>query len=552
MAPASSDPRDLMTVLSLRHRAEFTLLISDITNEMRMGTEKSFNTLFETRTTFNRQLSNNSYQDRENAQRDASEPRLKEPISNPQTASKFHRLRFDTMTHFDSWQRSIISKLGEVINASNSNERSARGRQARPDLPPRRNMSPKPDLPPRPDLPPSYSSSSNVVAEAEEVHDLQDMYPPLSTSLSRRPRTDREVIISSMLLLILSLGNYSAHSRILLLYLTSSLDLPLSVLTTEESEVAKTLLEAAKEMSGDKEAQKRREENKISRRWKVGLAGVGGAIIVGVTGGLAAPVVASGIGALMGGIGLGAAANVLGIFFMNGALVGTIFGAFGGRMTGEMVDAYAKDVQDFKFLPLHEVPVQEGQDPSSAENPANSKERKLRVTIGINGWLRDKDDVLKPWRTLGPDSEVFALRYEMDALLNLGNSLDTMVSSYAWGFVKTEILKRTVLASLTAVLWPVYLLKMATSVDNPFSLARSRSEKAGEVLADALINKAQGERPVTLIGYSLGARVIHSCLMSLVRRRAFGLVESVVFIGAPVPSNSHDWRAMRRYVYFYN
>jgi len=51
-----------------------------------------------------------------------------------------------------------------------------------------------------------------------------------------------------------------------------------------------------------------------------------------------------------------------------------------------------------------------------------------------------------------------------------------------------------------------------------------------------------------LIGYSLGARVIYSCLSSLAERRAFGLVESVVFIGAPAPSNSNTWRAMRSVV----
>jgi thioesterase domain-containing protein len=124
----------------------------------------------------------------------------------------------------------------------------------------------------------------------------------------------------------------------------------------------------------------------------------------------------------------------------------------------------------------------------------------------------------------------------MDSLMELGVSLKSMVSSYAWSFLKLEILKRTVLATLWSALWPVYLLKMAASIDNPFSKARNRSEKAGQVLADALINKAQGERPVTLIGYSLGPRVIYSCLKSLAEREAFGLVEFVVFIGAPVPS----------------
>jgi len=153
--------------------------------------------------------------------------------------------------------------------------------------------------------------------------------------------------------------------------------------------------------------------------------------------------------------------------------------------------------------------------------------------------------VVKPWRVLGQDSEVFALRYEMEALLELGTSLQNMVSSYAWSFVKLEILKRTVLATLWSALWPVYLLKMATSIDNPFAVARNRSEKAGEVLADALINKAQGERPVTLIGYSLGSRVIYSCLRSLAERKAFGLIENVVFIGSPIPSTPDNWRVMR-------
>lgn len=89
---------------------------------------------------------------------------------------------------------------------------------------------------------------------------------------------------------------------------------------------------------------------------------------------------------------------------------------------------------------------------------------------------------------------------------------------------------------------------MATSIDNPFAIARNRSEKAGRVLADALINRAQGERPVTLIGYSLGSRVIYSCLKSLAERQAFGLVENVIFIGSPIPSNTNNWRVMRSVV----
>ena len=89
---------------------------------------------------------------------------------------------------------------------------------------------------------------------------------------------------------------------------------------------------------------------------------------------------------------------------------------------------------------------------------------------------------------------------------------------------------------------------MSRITDNPSSVAKAGSEKAGEVLADALIDKAQGERPVMLIGYSLGARVIYTCLMTLTERRIFGLVESVVLVGAPTPSTASEWRKVRSVV----
>ncbi|KAL8937153.1 MAG: hypothetical protein Q9211_003835 [Gyalolechia sp. 1 TL-2023] len=123
-----------------------------------------------------------------------------------------------------------------------------------------------------------------------------------------------------------------------------------------------------------------------------------------------------------------------------------------------------------------------------------------------------------------------------------------MVSSAAWGYAKSEMIKHTIFAELTAALWPIAILKIGRVVDNPFSIAKTRSDKAGELLADALINKAQGERPVTLVGYSLGARVVYSCLMSLARRKAFGLVESAVLVGSPCPSTTGDWRVMRTVV----
>ena len=510
---------------------------------------------------------------KEQREKELSEPAMKE-------------LKQSCLKFFDQWRSSVIVRVGEVVNSRE--EASSQIKSANP-----------PDSTIHAPSDTKVDPTQPTDSEDESAWDLSKFYPPIDTPLALLDEKTKILIIHSMLLLMLSLEHYIAPSRVLLLYLTSSLHLPLKVLTQDEEKIAKGLLEAAKHMSGESEAKKKAEENKDSRKWKVGLASVAGAALIGVTGGLAAPLVAAGVGSVMGGLGLGAtaAAGYLGSVAGSTVIVGGLFGAYGGRMTGQMMDNYAREVDDFAFLPvrddrkntgkeeekvkvdiakksehvehalssessdqppLEDKPTGNAPETKRASQPEESQEekegvedpshRRLRVTIGISGWLTSKSEVVTPWHVLGHGSEAFALRFALEALMNLGNSMTTMVSSAAWGYAKSEMIKQTIFAELMSAMWPMALLKVARVVDNPFSIAKSRAEKAGEVLADALINKAQGERPVTLIGYSLGARVIYSCLMKLAERRAFGLVESVVLIGAPTPSTTSDWRVMRSVV----
>lgn len=205
------------------------------------------------------------------------------------------------------------------------------------------------------------------------------------------------------------------------------------------------------------------------------------------------------------------------------------------------MDNLSREVEDFAFLPVH------GRRKELDESEAASEEeRRLRVTIGITGWLTEKEEIVKPWRVLNKGSEVFALRWELETLINLGNSMKTMLSSAAWGYAQSQVIQKTIFAELMAgVTWPMGLAKVARVVDNPFTLSKTRADKAGEVLADALINHAQGQRSVTLVGYSMGARAIYSCLTSLAKRKAFDLVESAILIGAPTPSDTASWRTMK-------
>ena len=76
-----------------------------------------------------------------------------------------------------------------------------------------------------------------------------------------------------------------------------------------------------------------------------------------------------------------------------------------------------------------------------------------------------------------------------------------------------------------------------------------RAEKAGANLADSLTKQRfQGDRPVSLIGFSLAARTIYNCLMSLAERRQFGLVDSVVMLGTPAPADSGVWKTLKSVV----
>lgn len=438
------------------------------------------------------------------------------------SAPRMKELRLSALNHFDDWREAVLSRIGEVVNSKESaKQQKKEARPLSPHVPPKNIAEP-----------PRYDQG---VAKA-----LKDLYPPVDTPLAKLDEPHRALILHSMLLLLLSLEHYSAYSRTLLLHLTSSLRLSVGFLATDESKIARGLLAAA-DMKADEETKKKAEENSDSRKWKVGLAAVAGAAIIGVTGGLAAPLLAAGVGSVMGGLGLGATATAgyLGTLASSSVLVGGLFGAYGGKMTGKMMDQYAREVEDFAF-----VPIRTYHKPRKIEK----EYRRLRVAIGISGWLTEKDDVVDPWTVIGPEMEAFALRFELEALMKLGNSLTTMIRSAAWGYAKSEIIKRTVFASLTAGLWPLGLLKVSRIIDNPFSVAKARADKAGEVLADALINRAQGERPVTLVGYSLGARVIYTCLRTLAARKAFGLIESVVLLGAPTPSTAADWRIMRSVV----
>ncbi|KAM5270174.1 transmembrane and coiled-coil domain-containing protein 4 isoform 2-T2 [Hipposideros larvatus] len=337
------------------------------------------------------------------------------------------------------------------------------------------------------------------------------------------------VITQDLLSCSLKDGRYDARARVLICHMTSLLQVPLEELDLLEETFLESLKEAKEEESEMAEASRKKKENR--RKWKryllIGLATVGGGTVIGVTGGLAAPLVAAGAATIIGSAGAAALGSVAGI-----AVMTSLFGAAGAGLTGYKMKKRVGAIEEFTFLPLTEG-------------------RQLHVTIAITGWLASGKyrTFSAPWAALARSREQYCLAWEAKYLMELGNALETILSGLA-NMVAQEALKYTVLSGIVAALtWPASLLAVANVIDNPWGVCLHRSAEVGKHLAHILLSRQQGQRPVTLIGFSLGARVIYFCLQEMAQEKdCQGIIEDVVLLGAPVEGEAKHWEPFRKVV----
>lgn len=73
-------------------------------------------------------------------------------------------------------------------------------------------------------------------------------------------------------------------------------------------------------------------------------------------------------------------------------------------------------------------------------------------------------------------------------------------------------------AIISAVAIPSALATASKLIDDPYQIVLIRADEAGKELAKCLLQSDE-RRPVTLVGFSFGARVIYSCLRELARQQ---------------------------------
>jgi hypothetical protein len=335
------------------------------------------------------------------------------------------------------------------------------------------------------------------------------------------------MLLGSMLMMIIECGNYDSRYRVLLRHIAALL----GVLWDDFEDVEDTLTDfiISEQYVESDETKQLKEKTAKMKKYKryamIGAAtGVGG-VLIGLTGGLAAPLVAAGASAVFGtssvaAIGLSTTAGA--------AVLGSAFGVAGAGLAGYKMQKRVGAIEEFTVETL-------------------SDENSLHVTLCVSGWIEDTSDhaFQQQWRHLWMSKEQYTLRYESKYLLELGKAIDYLMTC-AVTFAIQHTLMETALAGLvSAVAWPVALLSASSVIDNPWNVCVSRATEVGEHLADILLARHHGKRPITLIGFSLGARVIYHCLLAMSKRQdCVGIIEDVVLLGAPVTASTKQWEQM--------
>ncbi|RZF39059.1 hypothetical protein LSTR_LSTR006596 [Laodelphax striatellus] len=334
-------------------------------------------------------------------------------------------------------------------------------------------------------------------------------------------------LMQQTILLAVRQGVYDARWRVLMRAIGEIFSIGWPTVEEFEATIVNCLsmiqpVKSAEEVKGDKMRQRL---VKVKRYALIGLATVGGGALIGVTGGLAAPLIGAGLGSMVGGSALLAALGST----AGTAIVASLFGAAGAGLTGYKMHKRVGEIEEFAFGYLSPVCADNAkicdelsEAGTSADSGSKSSsdiqvvpiQQQLHITIAVTGWLKDdqEDNFTRPWLCLCSSREQYYLKYESSYLLELGRAIEYF-ASIAVSIAAQQALKYTVLSGLiSAVAWPASLIGLASVIDNPWGVCCRRSAQVGKQLAQVLLAREHGQRPVTLIGFSLGARVIYYCL----------------------------------------
>lgn len=382
------------------------------------------------------------------------------------------------------------------------------------------------------DLTKSFNSVISVENHLDEQKDLQIINMDRNdVEESTTLKIDTKwTLICDLFLILLESSVYDARSRTLLLNFANEINITNLEIYQFERRITDSLeIDEAFEILNNnqtwdesdilKEHKKRQRNAKIV---KVALATAAGGLVIGLSAGALAPVIGAGLAAGLTTIGIGGTSGFLA--GAGGTAIITTSGVMSGMRAGRnAMQNRSGSVKTFEFIPLH-------------------NNRRVNLIITVSGWMSGTlDDVRLPFSTVDQVmGDLYSLLWEPDMLTSMGQTIGILANEILTQSIQ-QILGVTLLTTLMAGLQlPMMLSKIGYLLDNPWNNSLDRAWRSGKVLADTLRRNKLGVRPITLVGFSLGARLIYSCLLSLAKSGDFGIVENVYLFGSPIVIKEDD------------
>ena len=359
----------------------------------------------------------------------------------------------------------------------------------------------------------------------------QDTFTVGKVKSKIRTKWVRAMVLHQALLLVLVDNLYCASERSGIISIARAMGFGLADVEKLEAGIASDYTNLAKKRPS--RLALRSSKDKAENRWntlRILYAGgfvAGSAALMAITGGAAAPAVGGLLGSLQGLSG--AAAVSSGLASLGGgslaaggagvaggtALVSTVFGLAGTAASAKAIRKRFAGLDDFSFIKIGG--------------------KSIATTILVNGFLTQRENDRDVWSCFDqyvPHHEYHALKWDSQSRRELGAALQSAASKIlvqgavgSAGKVATRLAGRMVAV-------PSMCLQMISMLGNPWHVASDRAIQTGKALAEFLIKRGLGERPVSLIGFSLGSRVIAETLLELKKQGAGNrLVHNVILMG---------------------
>ena len=251
--------------------------------------------------------------------------------------------------------------------------------------------------------------------EKHEGEDLPEVQLPSQLPTTTNLDIDlRWTVLCDLFLVLISDSLYDARSRVLLEKVGKSMSIDWLEICRFEKRVTDALemqQAAEKENWNEDDHKETRRKAALNKRYMMmGLATVGGGLVIGLSAGLLAPLIGAGLAAGFTTIGVAGTSGFL-AGAGGAAIITSAAATSGGVIAVRAANRRTGAVKTFEYRPLH-----------------NNK--RVNLIITVSGWMTGKvDDVRLPYSTVDPImGDIYSVLWEPEMLRSMGDTINILAT----------------------------------------------------------------------------------------------------------------------------